>query len=116
MQPPKNSPQSLQIQNSKENNHDVGGAYYFNNADFDSTQSNCTYQEWDSTVRIAVSETTGYSDRATNNGETGHYNFITDHTPNVNIFEPCKPLQACIAVDDLEHVPHTSSIKSNLNC
>lgn len=43
MQPPKYSPQSLQLQNSKENNHDVVGAYYFNNADFDSTQSNCTY-------------------------------------------------------------------------
>ena len=134
MQPPENSPESPNVQSPKESSPNVGDAHPFKNVDLDSTLSSCTDFEWDNTVQVAVSAKTSYSDCATDNGKTGHKNYLPDHTLNVDILEPSKPSQASLTTHDppqitkepksttnlgnksLEHVPYTSGINSNLNC
>ncbi|VDP43163.1 unnamed protein product [Schistosoma margrebowiei] len=134
MLPTKSSSECPKVQNPEESNLDVGGVHPLKNVDLDSTQSSCADDERDNTVQTPVSATPSYSNCATNNRKTNHNILITDHTLNVDIFEPRKPSQVCLTAHDplqimkkpklttdfgnkrLEHVTHTSGINSNLNC
>ncbi|VDP37252.1 unnamed protein product [Schistosoma mattheei] len=134
MPPPKNSSESPNVQNPEESNPDVGGVHPLNNIDLDSTRSRCANDEWDNTVQSPVGATPSYSNCATDNRKTNHNIYMTDHTHNVDMFEPRKPSQVCLTAHDspqimkkpklntnlgnklLEHVTYTSGINSNLNC
>ncbi|VDP49210.1 unnamed protein product, partial [Schistosoma margrebowiei] len=97
MPPTKTSPESSKVQNPEESN--IAVVVLMTNG---------------ITVKIPVSATPSYSNCAMDNRKTNHNISITDHTLNVNIFEPRKPSQVCLTAHGFPQIMKKTKFTTNL--
>lgn len=103
-----NFPESLNVQNSKESNPNVGGINPPKNVDLDLNLSSWADDESDNTVQVPVTATPSFSDCAVSNRKNSHDIYVTDHAMNVNIFKLYKKSQVCLTTF------HSPQIMKNL--